>query len=101
MLSTKAVDQLKQAVFPAVLAAFVVAGCASQPAPSQVSPGFAIGFLNGLVAPFAFIGSLFSNEVRIYAFPNSGVWYDFGFLLGLGCWAGGGGAAASTIGKAE
>jgi len=25
--------------------------------------------------------------------PNSGGWYDFGFLLGVGMWAGGGYAA--------
>jgi hypothetical protein len=79
----------------AIFVALVIVGCASQPMPLESSPGFVMGFLNGLVAPFAFIGSLFSSEVRIYAFPNSGVWYDFGFLLGLGCWAGGGGAAAS------
>jgi hypothetical protein len=79
----------------AIAAALVLVGCASQPAPSEVSPGFVMGFLNGLVAPFVFIGSLFNGEIRMYAFPNSGVWYDFGFLLGLGSWVGGGGAAAS------
>ncbi len=51
------------------------------------------GLLNGLAAPIAFVGSLFSPAIRIYAFPNSGVWYDLGFLLGLAAW--GGGAAAS------
>lgn len=37
--------------------------------------------------------SLFNDEVRMYAFPNDGRWYDFGFLLGISCW--GGGVAAS------
>ena len=31
---------------------------------------------------FSFIASLFI-DVRIYAYPNSGVWYDFGFLIGV------------------
>jgi len=34
------------------------------------------------------------NDVAVYAVPNTGGWYDFGFLLGASCWAGGGGAAA-------
>lgn len=84
----------------------LVAGCASQPAASQLRPGFGMGFLNELVAPIAlslmnhctrFI-SLFSADIRIYAFPNSGVWYDFGFLLGLAAWGGGGAVATSGSG---
>ena len=37
--------------------------------------------------------SLFKDGYRIYAFPNSGAWYDFGYLIGLTCWAGGSHAA--------
>jgi hypothetical protein len=46
------------------------------------------------LAPFALIGGLLL-EVRIYAFPNSGWWYDLGFMLGLCAWPGGGATAAS------
>jgi len=53
-----------------------------------------MGFLNGLVAPIAFVVSLFNSDIRVYAFPNAGLWYDFGFLLGLVAWGGGGAAAA-------
>jgi hypothetical protein len=33
--------------------------------------------------------SLFSDGVRIYALPNAGRWYDFGFMLGIGGFSGG------------
>jgi hypothetical protein len=31
-------------------------------------------------------------DVRIYAFPNSGGWYDFGYLFGVAMFLGGCGA---------
>jgi hypothetical protein len=34
------------------------------------------------------------TDFRIYAFPNSGGWYDFGYLLGAMGFLGGGGASA-------
>jgi len=40
------------------------------------------------------IGSIFT-DIRVYAFPNSGGWYDFGFVLGAMVFSGGG---ASTYG---
>jgi len=67
-----------QALIPCLL----LAACATQPI-HGVAPGFFMGFLHGLLAPFALLGSLFWN-VRIYAFPNSGFGYDLGFVLGLG-----------------
>jgi hypothetical protein len=41
-----------------------------------------MGVWNGLTVFFGLIGHLFDNSIRIYAFPNSGGWYDFGFFLG-------------------
>jgi len=58
-------------------------------------PGFWLGLWHGLIAPITFVISLFTDHVRMYAFPNLGRWYDFGFLLGISAWGGGGGAAAS------
>jgi hypothetical protein len=71
-------------------------GCATQP-PTTVfdSPGFLMGLLHGIVVPLSFIGSLLSKDIRIYAFPNSGVLYDFGFLLGVSAWAWGGVAVSA------
>src|SRR3954469_17628556 len=52
-------------------------------------PGFWRGFWHGFIAPGAFIASLVSTEVRMYAFPNIGRWYDLGFMLGIGGFSGG------------
>ena len=61
----------------------LVAGCASQPISSPVdAPGFFSGLLHGALSLFALIGSFFT-DARIYSFPNSGVSYDFGFIIGL------------------
>jgi hypothetical protein len=67
-----------------------LAACAHQPRPLPFGnvPGFWNGLGHGIVAPIAFVVSLF-KDVRIYAFPNSGVWYDLGFLLGIAAWGGG------------
>jgi len=63
--------------------ALVLAGCATQPTPSGGDlPGFFSGIWNGFSAPFALIGSIFW-DIRVYAFPNSGGWYDFGYFLGF------------------
>lgn len=52
-------------------------------------PGFLLALFHGAVAPFSLLAGLFT-EVRIYAFPNAGLLYDLGFLLGLGAFWGGG-----------
>lgn len=69
-------------------------GCASQP-PTDApgAPGFFMGVLHGFLALFSFIGSWFT-DVRIYAVPNSGVWYDLGYLLGVSAFFGGSGASS-------
>ena len=70
-----------------------ISSCASQPEPSTFSnpPGFWFGLLHGFLILLGFIGSPFTN-IRIYAFPNSGGWYDFGYLLGASIFLGGSGA---------
>lgn len=71
-----------------------VSSCATQ-SPEQVldPPGFFKGLLHGFIVLFSFIASLFT-EYKIYAFPNAGGWYDFGFLLGVMLFFGGGGASS-------
>ncbi|MBI2359040.1 MAG: hypothetical protein HYV04_09080 [Deltaproteobacteria bacterium] len=78
---------------------FIVVGiatvsCAYQPAPDAFDPpGFFMGLLHGFLIVFSFVGSLFT-DVRIYAFPNSGWWYDFGYLIGAGMFLGSAGASS-------
>jgi hypothetical protein len=77
----------------AVGSLLLVAACATQPFPKAYdAPGFFLGLLHGFIAPFALIASIFM-DVRVYAFPNSGGWYDFGFILGIGALMGGGGSS--------
>lgn len=66
--------------------AFLLSGCATQDPTTVVSmgPGFFTGLWHGMVAPLAFIGHLFDQSIAVYAVPNNGGWYTFGFLLGLG-----------------
>ena len=71
-------------------------GCAHQPSSVAFdSPGFFIGLLHGFIMLFSLVGSLFM-DIRVYAFPNSGGLYDFGFVLGAMMFFGGGGASASS-----
>jgi len=74
-----------------------LAGCASQAngAVQSYGPGFFSGLIHGVLAPISFVGSLLLDDIAIYAVPNNGGWYDFGFLIGLCAWAGGGAAATS------
>jgi hypothetical protein len=75
----------------ACIIALFVSGCAHQPAPNAVHlPGFWSGLLHGFLIVFSFLGSLFL-DVRIYEFPNSGGWYDFGYLIGAYLFLGEGG----------
>lgn len=77
-----------------LVAATLLASCATQPFPNAYEPpGFWSGLLHGFTIVFSLIGSIFT-DYRIYAFPNSGGWYDFGYVLGAGAFLGGGGAAA-------
>ena len=51
--------------------------------------GFWSGLWHGCIAPFSFIGSLFDDDIAMYAVNNNGGWYDFGFVLGAGILFGG------------
>jgi hypothetical protein len=47
------------------------------------APGFLLGLWHGFIFPAAWIVSLFMPTVAIYAVPNNGGWYDFGYFLGI------------------
>ena len=74
----------RQIAYAAVRVGVLVAlsGCATQPVVEHAKPGFLLGLLHGSTAILALLGSLFFN-IRIYAFPNSGFWYDLGFVTGF------------------
>jgi hypothetical protein len=82
------------AVLASVIALpILLAACAAQ-VPAAVEhgpqvPGFWWGLWHGFVFPWAFIGSLFSDDIAVYAVPNEGGWYDFGFFLGVTVLGGG------------
>jgi len=52
-----------------------------------------MGIVHGFTIFFSLVGSIFT-DCRIYAFPNSGGWYDLGYFLGASMFLGGGGASA-------
>jgi hypothetical protein len=64
-----------------------LAGCADnatfQQAALTSSVGFWYGLWHGIILPFAWLGSLFSDSIAIYAIYNNGGWYDFGFFMGV------------------
>ena len=86
-MSKKIANSIALAVILLLLALW---GCAYQPQPSSFgdAPGLFTGLAHGLFAPVALIAGIFTH-IRIYAFPNSGWWYDLGFLIGLSAWGGG------------
>ena len=52
-------------------------------ATAATTPGFWLGVWHGFIFPVAFVVSLFIPDVAIYAVPNNGGWYDFGYFLGI------------------
>lgn len=59
--------------------------------------GFWLGIWHGFITLFTFVISLFSDNVSIYEVNNNGGWYNFGYLVGvMGFWGGGSGGACSS-----
>jgi len=70
----------------ALLSFLPLTACAATQASDAVAPtapGFLLGLWHGFIFPVAWIVSLFVGKVAIYAVPNSGGWYDFGYFLGI------------------
>ena len=75
-----------------VLLVLILAACTATQSPEATvagEPGFWLGLWHGFIAPVTFIISVFTDAVRVYAVPNLGRWYDFGFMLGIGGFSGG------------
>jgi len=77
-----------------IISCLLLTACATQSIGNVTDPpGFFSGLFHGFIILFSFIGSFFS-DYEIYAFPNAGGWYNFGFLLGVMTFFGGGGASS-------
>ena len=79
-----------------------IAGCTAGPNEMVNSPdeegkvaGFWQGLWHGIISPFAFLISLFSDTVHVYEVHNNGGWYNFGFLLGASIIFGGTGGGSA------
>ena len=68
---------------PACLAANACVATQATSAVAAGAPGFWMGLWHGFIFPVAWIVSLFTSQVSIYAVPNNGGWYDFGYFLGI------------------
>jgi hypothetical protein len=79
----------------------ILTGCANNESVEQCLTGHPYGFFGGLwhgfIAPFDFIGMLFSDEITMYAQNNNGGLYALGFLLGSGGWGFFGGKGAKRV----
>jgi len=67
-------------------AALALSGCAATQSAAAVetgAPGFWLGLWHGFIFPVAWVVSLFLDDVAIYAVPNNGGWYDFGYFVGI------------------
>lgn len=63
-----------------------LAACAAHQSATAVAPeapGFWLGVWHGFIFPVAAILSIFLPDVSIYAVPNNGGWYDFGYFIGI------------------
>lgn len=66
--------------------ALLASACAATQVPAVTeagAPGFLLGVWHGFIFPIAFIISLFTDSVAVYAVPNNGGWYDFGYFVGI------------------
>ena len=63
----------------------LLAACATQVAGTvqPAAPGFLLGLWHGFIFPVAWFLSLIVPDIALYAVPNNGGWYDFGYFLGI------------------
>ena len=76
---------MRTRAFAPIGALSALAACATQSAATvaPTAPGFLLGLWHGFIFPLAWLLSLFMPEVAVYAVPNDGGWYDFGYFLGI------------------
>ncbi len=76
---------LRLRLIAAVAVPLVLSACAREVATAvkPAAPGFFFGVWHGFIFPLSWVGSLFSSDIAIYAVPNNGGWYDFGYFVGI------------------
>ena len=77
---------LRPRLIAPIVAALALTACVATQSPDAVqasAPGFLLGLWHGFIFPIAWIVSLFDADISVYAVPNNGGWYDFGYFLGV------------------
>ncbi len=75
---------MRARTFRACLALTACAATQAARTPSRPArPASSLGLWHGFIFPVAWVVSLFASNVAIYAVPNNGGWYDFGYFLGI------------------
>ena len=82
----RTLPRLHQTIAP--LALLLLSACAATQSDAAVAtaaetPGFLLGLWHGFIFPVAWLISLFDPRVAIYAVPNDGGYYDFGYFVGI------------------
>ena len=97
--------QKRSLILLSLLLVLLLSACAAGANPESSVPntdgdlaGFWMGLWHGLIAPIAFIFSLFTDNVNVYEVHNNGNWYDFGFMFGLSASLGGSSRSAKRRG---
>jgi len=86
MLSPRVFRARLQTVGVAFFAMLALSACVARQDTSAVAPdtpGFLLGLWHGFIFPVAWFLSLFFSNIAIYAVPNNGGWYDFGYFVGI------------------
>jgi hypothetical protein len=79
----------RRVIWAVVVLALVLSACAAGPnaavgtaAESGDVAGFFRGLWHGIIAPIAFVVSLFNDGVNVYEVHNNGNLYNLGFVIG-------------------
>ncbi|MEZ5654766.1 MAG: hypothetical protein R3E04_02580 [Sphingobium sp.] len=75
-----------QTVSVAFFAMLALSACVARQDAAAVAPdtpGFLLGLWHGFIFPVAWFLSLFFSNISVYAVPNNGGWYDFGYFVGI------------------
>ena len=85
----KGLQRLLMSAFALVVIMISMTGCADVSHVQDCLPvtehtyGFWGGVWHGMIMTPSFIGSLFSDDIAVYAVNNNGAWYNFGFVGGF------------------